>query len=642
MVKVELKDGSKLEVELGMSILDIAKKISEGLARNAMAGKVDGEVKDLRYPIEKDCKLEILTFDDEDGKKAYWHTTAHIMAQAVKRLYGESVKLTIGPSIENGFYYDFDVEKPISENDFEKIEEEMKKIIKEDLPLERYTLSRTEAIEFMKELDEPYKVELIEELPEGEEISFYKQGDFTDLCAGPHLMSTGKIKAIKLLSTSGAYWRGNENNKMLQRIYGISFPKTSQVEEYLQMLEEAKQRDHRKIGKELELFMTHPLVGSGLPMYLPNGAVVRKLLERYIQDKETAMGYQHVYTPSLANVDLYKTSGHWDHYKEDMFPVMKIDTEELVLRPMNCPHHMLVYKNKIHSYRDLPIRIGELAHDFRFEDSGSVCGLERVREMCQNDAHLFVRPDQIKEEVARVVQLILAVYKNFGFKDYRFRLSLRDKNDKHKYFDDDEMWEKAESQLREILVELGLDFYEAEGEAAFYGPKLDVQLKSAVGHDVTVSTCQLDFLLPERFELEYIGQDGEKHRPVVIHRAILGTFDRFMCFLIEETKGAFPLWLAPTQVKVLTISDKQIDYAKKVEEVLQEKCIRVSVDDRSEKIGYKIREAQLQKVPYMLVIGDKEIEANAVGVRSRTDGDIGQMKLDEFVDKIVDEVKNYK
>ena len=642
MVKVELKDGSKLEVELGMSILDIAKKISEGLARNAMAGKVDGEVKDLRYPIEKDCKLEILTFDDEDGKKAYWHTTAHIMAQAVKRLYGESVKLTIGPSIENGFYYDFDVEKPISENDFEKIEEEMKKIIKEDLPLERYTLSRTEAIEFMKELDEPYKVELIEELPEGEEISFYKQGDFTDLCAGPHLMSTGKIKAIKLLSTSGAYWRGNENNKMLQRIYGISFPKTSQVEEYLQMLEEAKQRDHRKIGKELELFMTHPLVGSGLPMYLPNGAVVRKLLERYIQDKETAMGYQHVYTPSLANVDLYKTSGHWDHYKEDMFPVMKIDTEELVLRPMNCPHHMLVYKNKIHSYRDLPIRIGELAHDFRFEDSGSVCGLERVREMCQNDAHLFVRPDQIKEEVARVVQLILAVYKDFGFKDYRFRLSLRDKNDKHKYFDDDEMWEKAESQLREILVELGLDFYEAEGEAAFYGPKLDVQLKSAVGHDVTVSTCQLDFLLPERFELEYIGQDGEKHRPVVIHRAILGTFDRFMCFLIEETKGAFPLWLAPTQVKVLTISDKQIDYAKKVEEVLQEKCIRVSVDDRSEKIGYKIREAQLQKVPYMLVIGDKEIQANAVGVRSRTDGDIGQMKLDEFVDKIVDEVKNYK
>ena len=642
MVKVELKDGSKLEVELGMSILDIAKKISEGLARNAMAGKVDGEVKDLRYPIEKDCKLEILTFDDEDGKKAYWHTTAHIMAQAVKRLYGESVKLTIGPSIENGFYYDFDVEKPISENDFEKIEEEMKKIIKEDLPLERYTLSRTEAIEFMKELDEPYKVELIEELPEGEEISFYKQGDFTDLCAGPHLMSTGKIKAIKLLSTSGAYWRGNENNKMLQRIYGISFPKTSQVEEYLQMLEEAKQRDHRKIGKELELFMTHPLVGSGLPMYLPNGAVVRKLLERYIQDKETAMGYQHVYTPSLANVDLYKTSGHWDHYKEDMFPVMKIDTEELVLRPMNCPHHMLVYKNKIHSYRDLPIRIGELAHDFRFEDSGSVCGLERVREMCQNDAHLFVRPDQIKEEVARVVQLILAVYKDFGFKDYRFRLSLRDKNDKHKYFDDDEMWEKAESQLREILVELGLDFYEAEGEAAFYGPKLDVQLKSAVGHDVTVSTCQLDFLLPERFELEYIGQDGEKHRPVVIHRAILGSSDRFISFLLEETKGNFPLWLVPIQVKILPISEKQNDYCEELLEKVQKTGIRVAYDSRNEKIGYKIREAQMEKIPYMLVVGDKEKEENKVTVRSRSKADLGTISIDEFIEKVLGEIKDKK
>ena len=642
MIKVELKDRSILEIEPNMAIIDVARKISEGLARNAMAGKVDGEVKDLRYNIEKDCKLEILTFDDLDGKKAYWHTTSHIMAQAIKRLYGNNIKLTIGPSIENGFYYDFDIEKSISENEFEKIEEEMKKIIKEDLPIERFSLPREDAIKLMKEMDEPYKVELIEELPEGEEISFYKQGEFTDLCAGPHLMSTGKVKAIKILSTSGAYWRGNENNKMLQRIYGISFPKASQVEEYMQKLEEAKQRDHRKIGKELELFMTHPLVGSGLPMYLPNGAIVRKLLERYIQDKEVAMGYQHVYTPSLANVDLYKTSGHWDHYKEDMFPVMKIDTEELVLRPMNCPHHMLVYKNKIHSYRDLPIRIGELAHDFRFEDSGSVCGLERVREMCQNDAHLFVRPDQIKEEVARVVKLILSVYEDFGFKDYEFRLSLRDKEDKHKYFDDDEMWEKAESQLREILTELGINFYEAKGEAAFYGPKLDVQLKSAVGHDVTVSTCQLDFLLPERFELEYIGQDGEKHRPVVIHRAILGTFDRFMCFLIEETKGAFPLWLAPTQVKILTISDKQIEYAHKVEEKLQSIGIRVSLDDRSEKIGYKIREAQLQKVPYMLVIGDKEIEANTVGVRSRKDGDIGQMDLNEFADKIAEEVKNYK
>ena len=474
----------------------------------------------------------------------------------------------------------------------------------------------------------------IEDLPDGEEISFYKQGDFTDLCAGPHLMSTGKVKCVKLLSTSGAYWRGDEKNKMLQRIYAISFPKASLLEEHLAKLEEAKQRDHRKLGKDLELFMTHKLVGSGLPMYLPNGATVRRLLERYIQDKEIRMGYKHVYTPSLANVELYKTSGHWDHYKEDMFPVMKMDNEELVLRPMNCPHHMLIFKSKMRSYKDLPIRIGELAHDFRYEDSGTVCGIERVREMCQNDAHLFVRPDQIKDEVGKVVKLILDVYKDFGFKDYKFRLSLRDKNDKHKYFDDDEMWDKAESQLREILTELGLDFYEAEGEAAFYGPKLDVQLKSAIGHDVTVSTCQLDFLLPQRFELEYIGEDGKAHRPVVIHRAILGTLDRFMAFLIEETKGAFPTWLAPVQVKVLPISDKHLEYANKVKEALQDKEVRVEVDDRAEKIGYKIREAQLQKVPYMLVVGDKEQEAGEVGVRNRKDGDVGAMKLEDFVEKI--------
>ena len=493
----------------------------------------------------------------------------------------------------------------------------------------------------MKDAGENYKVELIEDLPEGEIISFYKQGEFTDLCAGPHLMSTGKVKCVKILSTSGAYWRGDEKNKMLQRIYAVSFPKASMLEEHMNMLKEARERDHRKLGKDLELFMTHKLVGSGLPMYLPNGATVRRLLERYIQDKEIKMGYKHVYTPSLANVDLYKTSGHWDHYKEDMFPVMKMENEELVLRPMNCPHHMLIFKSKMRSYKDLPIRIGELAHDFRYEDSGSVCGLERVREMCQNDAHLFVRPDQIKDEVAKVVKLILEVYKDFGFKDYKFRLSLRDKNDKHKYFDDDEMWDKAESQLREILTELGLDFYEAEGEAAFYGPKLDVQLKSAIGHDVTVSTCQLDFLLPERFELEYIGEDGKAHRPVVIHRAILGTLDRFMAFLIEETKGAFPTWLAPVQVKVLPISDKHLEYAKKVEQALLEKEVRVEVDDRAEKIGYKIREAQLQKVPYMLVVGDKEQEAGEVGVRNRKDGDIGAMKLEDFINKIDEEIKTF-
>lgn len=642
MISIELKDGSKKQVNEGTSIIEVAKEISEGLARVSLAGRVDGKVVDLRYKLKKDCKLEILTFDDEDGKKAYWHTTSHIMAQAIKRLYKDTkIQLAIGPAIENGFYYDFDTDYKFSNADFEKIEAEMKKIIKEDLPIERFELPRNEAIKLMKDAGEDYKVELIEDLPEDEVLSFYKQGEFVDLCAGPHLMSTGKVKSVKLLATSGAYWRGDEKNKMLQRIYGISFPKASLLDEHLQMLEEAKQRDHRKLGKDLELFMTHKLVGSGLPMYLPNGATVRRLLERYIQDKEIKMGYKHVYTPSLANVELYKTSGHWDHYKEDMFPVMKMDNEELVLRPMNCPHHMLVFKSKMRSYKDLPIRIGELAHDFRYEDSGSVCGIERVREMCQNDAHLFVRPDQIKEEVAKVVKLILDVYKDFGFKDYKFRLSLRDKNDKHKYFDDDEMWEKAESELREILTELGLDFYEAEGEAAFYGPKLDVQLKSAIGHDVTVSTCQLDFLLPERFELEFIGEDGKAHRPVVIHRAILGTLDRFMAFLIEETKGAFPTWLAPLQVKILPISDKHLEYANKVKEMLEEKNVRVEVDDRAEKIGYKIREAQLQKVPYMLVVGDKEEAENKVGVRDRKQGDLGAIDVNEFVLKIDEEIKTF-
>ena len=641
MIKLKLKDGSVMEVEKGESIIDVAKKISEGLARVATCGEVNGEIKDLRFVLEEDCDLVIHTFQDDDleGKKAYWHTTSHIMAQAIKRLY-KDIKLTIGPSIENGFYYDFDTEKHFSEEDFEKIEEEMKKIIKEDLPIERYTLPREEAIKFMEEQEEPYKVELIEELPEGKEISFYKQGEFVDLCAGPHLMSTGKVKIVKLLSASGAYWRGNENNKMLQRVYGISFPKKTQLEEYLHLLEEAKERDHRKIGKELDIFMTHELVGSGLPMYLPDGATIRRILERYIQDKEIELGYKHVYTPSLANVELYKTSGHWDHYKEDMFPVMKMDNEEMVLRPMNCPHHMLIYKNKLHSYRDLPIRIGELAHDFRYEASGSVCGLERVREMCQNDAHLFVTPEQIQSEISEVVKLILAVYEDFGFEDYSFRLSLRDKNDKHKYFDDDEMWESAETQLRDTLNALNLDFYEAEGEAAFYGPKLDVQIKSALGHDVTISTCQLDFLLPERFKLTYIGEDGKEHRPVVIHRAILGSSDRFMAFLIEETKGALPLWLAPVQAKVLPISDSQLEYAKKIEEKYRKAGIRIEVDDRNEKIGYKIREAQLRKIPYMLVVGDKEVEANTISVRSRKEGDLGAIDNDEFLSKMEEEIKN--
>lgn len=638
MIKITLKDDSILEVEKGTSIYEVAQKISEGLARGATCATVNGKVQDLRYKLNEDCNLNIETFEGSgEGKKAYWHTTSHIMAQAVKRLF-PNVKFAIGPAIEEGFYYDFDVEKPFTDEDKEKIEQEMKKIIKEDIEIEKFSLPKQEALKLMEGQD--YKQELINELKDGEEISFYKQADFTDLCAGPHLISTGKVKAVKILSSSGAYWRGDEKNKMLQRIYAISFPKNSQIEEYLKHLEEIKQRDHRKLGKDLELFMTHKLVGSGLPMYLPNGATIRRILERYIQDKELEMGYSHVYTPSLANTELYRVSGHWDHYSEDMFPRMKMDNEEMVLRPMNCPHHMLIYGSKMHSYRDLPIRIGELAHDFRFENSGSVCGLERVRQMCQNDAHLFVRPDQIKEEFGKVVKLILEVYKDFGFKDYEFRLSLRDKNDKEKYFDDDKMWETAESQLREILTELGVDFYEAQGEAAFYGPKLDVQLKSAVGHDVTVSTCQLDFLLPEKFELEYIGEDGGRHRPVVIHRAILGSLDRFMCFLIEETKGAFPLWLAPTQVKIMPITDNQKQYAEEIMQKLIKQGIRVMLDDRNEKIGYKIREAQLEKVPYMVVIGAKEEEENKIAIRSRKDGDLGQMNVDEFILKIKDEIEN--
>jgi len=640
MIKVQLKDGSILEVEQGSSILEVAKKISEGLARVATCGEVDGKIKDLRYKLDEDCNLVIHTFESsKEGKKAYWHTTSHIMAQAVKRLF-PNVKFAIGPSIDEGFYYDFDVENPFTDEDKKNIEEEMKKIIKEDIEIKRFSLPKEEALKLME--GQIYKQELISELPEGEEISFYEQGDFVDLCAGPHLTSTGKVKAVKILSSSGAYWRGNEKNKMLQRIYGISFPKASQLEEHLKLLEEAKQRDHRKIGKELEIFMTHELVGSGLPMYLPDGATIRRLLERYILDKEVKQKYKHVYTPSLANVQLYKTSGHWDHYKEDMFPVMQMENEELVLRPMNCPHHMLIYKHKLHSYRDLPIRIGELAHDFRYEASGNVCGLERVRQMCQNDAHIFVRPDQIKEEFGKVVNLILDVYKDFGFKDYSFRLSLRDKEDKEKYYDDDEMWENAESQLREILIQSNLNFYEAKGEAAFYGPKLDVQIKTAVGHDITISTCQLDFLLPQKFELEYIGEDGKAHRPVVIHRAILGSFDRFIAFLLEETKGALPTWLAPVQVNVMPITDNFKEYAKQVADKLEEKDIRVEFDDRNEKIGYKIREAQLKKVPYMLIIGEKEQDSNSVGVRSREKGDIGAMKIEEFIEKILKEVQNHE
>ena len=642
MIKVTLKDGFIKEVESGISVIELAGQISEGLARVATAGKINGEVVDLRTTIENDANVEILTFENDiEGKKAYWHTTSHIMAQAVKRLYGDSVKLAIGPSIDEGFYYDFDSDdKKISQVDFEAIEAEMKKIIKENFEISKFELPRNEAIELAEKLKEPYKVELINDLPEDEVISFYKQGEFTDLCAGPHLMSTGKVKIVKLLKVAGAYWRGSEKNKMLQRVYAISFPKQSMLDEYLQKLEEAKERDHRKLGKELGIFMTSDLVGKGFPMWLPNGFLLRRALSDYIMDKELKLGYKHVLTPSLGSVDLYKTSGHWDHYKDDMFPVMEMDNEAYVLRPMNCPHHMMIYKNFLHSYHDLPLRMAEVAHDFRFEDSGTLVGLERARCFTQNDSHIFCRPDQIKDEFKAVIELILDTYKDFGFKNYKFRLSLRDPENKEKYFDNDELWNKSENELREVLTELGVDFYEAKGEAAFYGPKLDVQVISALGHDVTLSTCQLDYQLPEKFELEYVDENGDKVRPVVVHRAILGSLDRFVAFLLEETKGNLPVWLAPVQVKVLPISDKFIDEAKKVYEACFNADLKVELDDRAEKIGYKIREAQTQKIPYMLIVGAKEVETNTVSIRKRSEGEIGSLGIEDTIVKIKQEIEN--
>lgn len=641
MLKIKLKDNSELEVEEGLSVIEIAKKISEGLARVATCAEIDGEVVDLRTIVEKDCSLNILTFESSlNGKKAYWHTTSHIMAQAIKRLYPE-IKLAIGPSIDNGFYYDFDTEKPFTPEMLEAIEKEMKKIIKEDLPIERFELPRKEAIKFMEEKEEPYKVELINDLPEDAIISFYKQGEFTDLCAGPHVSSTGKIKAVKLLKSSGAYWRGNEKNKMLQRIYGISFPKSNQLDDYLAKLEEAKQRDHRKLGKELGIFTVDELVGKGLPMYLPKGYVLWQILEDYIKNKERKLGYKHVMTPPIGSVELYKTSGHWEHYKENMFPAMELEGEAFVLRPMNCPHHMILYKNSLHSYKDLPIRIGEIARDMRYEDSGALKGIERARSFCQNDAHLFVTPEQIKDEFESVVKLILDVYNDFDIQDFEFRLSLRDPEDKVKYYPDDEMWNNAENKLREVLDNIGIKYTEDIGEAAFYGPKLDVQVNPAVGNSYTLSTCQLDFCLPQKFELSYIDENGQKKTPVVLHRAILGSIDRFIAYILEETKGALPTWIAPVQIKILPISDKHKEYSEKLKEQFDKLNLRVELDEREEKIGYKIREAQLQKIPYMLIVGDKEVEANAVGVRSRKDGDIGAMSVEDFINKIEEEIKTF-
>nr|WP_241750058.1 threonine--tRNA ligase [Priestia megaterium] len=610
-------DGAVKEYSKGSSTEDIAASISPGLKKKALAGKVNGELLDLRTPIEQDGSLEIITQDAPEALEIMRHSTAHLMAQAIKRLYKDTkVQLGVGPVIENGFYYDIDMEESITPEDLGKIEKEMKKIVNSNIEIERKEVSREEAIQLFKEVGDELKLELIDAIPAGEKVTIYQQGEFFDLCRGVHVPSTGKIKEFKLLSVAGAYWRGDSDNQMLQRIYGTAFFTKADLDEHLRLLEEAKERDHRKLGKELNLFTNSQKVGQGLPLWLPKGATIRRIIERYIVDKEVSLGYQHVYTPVLGSVELYKTSGHWEHYQDDMFPAMEMDNEDLVLRPMNCPHHMMVYKQGIHSYRELPIRIAELGTMHRYEMSGALSGLQRVRGMTLNDAHIFVRPDQIKEEFIRVVRLVEAVYKDFGFENYSFRLSYRDPADTEKYFDDDAMWEKAQSMLKDAMDELDLDYYEAEGEAAFYGPKLDVQVKTALGKEETLSTVQLDFLLPERFDLTYVGEDGKQHRPVVIHRGVVSTMERFVAFLIEEYKGAFPTWLAPVQVQVIPVSPTvHLEYAKEVQEQLQLAGIRVELDSRDEKIGYKIREAQMQKIPYMLVVGDKEVEDKAVNVR---------------------------
>lgn len=638
LLKISFPDGAVKEFAKGTTTEDIAASISPGLRKKSIAGKFNGELYDLKRPIEQDGTIEIVTQDAADALEVLRHSTAHLMAQAIKRLY-KNAKFGVGPVIEGGFYYDMDLEESLTPEDLPLIEKEMKKIVNENLAISRIEVSRDEAISRFKEIGDEYKLELIDAIPADQQVTLYEQGEFFDLCRGIHVPSTGKIKEFKLLSIAGAYWRGDSKNKMLQRIYGTAFYKKEDLNEHLRLLEEAKERDHRKIGKELNLFMSSQKVGQGLPMWLPKGATIRRTIERYIVDKEERLGYDHVYTPVMGSVDLYKTSGHWDHYQDGMFPVMEMENEQLVLRPMNCPHHMMVYKNSIHSYRELPIRIAELGLMHRYEMSGALSGLQRVRGMTLNDAHIFVRPDQIKEEFKRVVNLVLEVYKDFDIKDYSFRLSYRDPQDTEKYFDDDDMWEKAQSMLKGAMDELGLDYFEAEGEAAFYGPKLDVQVRTALGKDETLSTVQLDFLLPERFDLNYVGEDGKQHRPVVIHRGVVSTMERFVAYLIEEYKGAFPTWLAPIQAQVIPVSPEvHLDYAKEVQEKLKAQGIRVDLDTRDEKIGYKIREAQMQKIPYMLVVGDNEAKEGSVNVRKYGEQKSETIAFEDFVSAIKAEV----
>ncbi|MDV5137287.1 threonine--tRNA ligase [Enterococcus lactis] len=642
MIKITFPDGAVKEFEAGTTTLAIAESISKSLAKKALAGKVNGKLIDLTRPIEEDASIEIVTPDHEDALGLVRHSAAHLMAQAMRRLY-PNIHFGVGPAIDSGFYYDTDNgQNQVTAEDLPAIEAEMMKIVKENLPIECRVLSKQEALEIFA--SDPYKVELISELPEEEVITAYQQGEFIDLCRGPHVPSTGRIQVFKLLSVAGAYWRGNSNNQMMQRVYGTAFFDKKALKEYIRLREEAKERDHRKLGKELDLFMVSPEVGSGLPFWLPKGATIRRTIERYIVDKEVSLGYQHVYTPIMGDVELYKTSGHWDHYQEDMFPPMDMgDGEMLVLRPMNCPHHMMVYKNAIHSYRELPIRIAELGMMHRYEKSGALSGLQRVREMTLNDGHTFVRPDQIKDEFKRTLELMVAVYADFNITDYRFRLSYRDPNNTDKYFDDNAMWEKAQAMLKAAMDELELDYFEAEGEAAFYGPKLDVQVKTALGTEETLSTIQLDFLLPERFDLTYVGEDGENtHRPVVIHRGIVSTMERFVAYLTEVYKGAFPTWLAPIQATIIPVSvDAHGDYAYEIKERLQMKGLRVEVDDRNEKMGYKIRASQTQKIPYQLVVGDKELEDATVNVRRYGSKETAVEDLNIFIDAMEAEVKNY-
>lgn len=640
-IALTFPDGSVKEFAVGTTAEEVAASISPGLRKKAFAAKLNGHAIDYRRPIEEDGTIELIMPDSEEGLDLIRHSSAHLMAQAIKRLYpDETIHLGIGPTIENGFYYDIDMERRLTEEDLPEIEKMMNKIAGENLPIEREVVSRDEALAIYKELNDPLKVELIESIPADQDLTIYRQGEFFDLCRGPHVPATAKLQVFKLMSIAGAYWRGDSKNKMLQRIYGTAWATKDQLKQHLHFLAEAKERDHRKLGKELGLFFTSQEVGQGLPMWLPKGAAIRRTVERYIVDKELELGYEHVYTPVLGSVDLYKTSGHWDHYQDDMFPKMEMDNEELVLRPMNCPHHMMVYKNEPRSYRDLPLRVAELGGMHRYEMSGALTGLQRVRYMVLNDGHTFVRPDQMKDEFKAIVHLIQEVYADFGITDYKFRLSYRDPADKEKYFDNDAIWEMAQRELKETMDELELEYFEAEGEAAFYGPKLDVQVRTALGKDETLSTVQLDFLLPERFELTYKGNDGQDHRPVVLHRGVVSTMERFVAYLIEEYKGAFPTWLAPVQVKLIPVSKVHEDYAREIKAILLKKGIRVETDFRDEKLGYRIREAQVNKVPVMLVLGDKEVESREVNIRRYGSKDSSNASLEQFVADLEQEIAN--